>query len=149
MMITGLSVGWNRAPVFQRSRTAVGFDRTHSAPACVGLRVAAPVTRPSDIGPWTYYYGPSSFAAVTTQTFGTSRRNIVRNHGLWNTDLDIAREFPIKDWLKLQFRAESFNSPNTSHFGGIASGSVTSGSFIQILSASRERQCCFGLRLQW
>ena len=51
--------------------------------------------------------------------FGSSGRNILRNPGVWNTDLDITRDFPIKERLKLQFRAEFFNLPNTSHFGGV------------------------------
>ena len=69
--------------------------------------------------------------------------------GVWNTDLNITREFHIKERLKLQFRAEFFNFPNTSHFGGVSSTSVTSGTFMQITSASGERQIRFGLRAQW
>ena len=109
----------------------------------------APWTLLGQVGPGTHYYDPSAFAAVTTQSFGTAGRNILRNPGLWNTDLDITREFPIKERMKLQFRGEFFNFPNTSHFGGVSSGSVTSGTFMQILSSSGERQIRFGLRLAW
>ena len=110
-----------------------------------------PVTRLGNVGPGQLYYNTTTaWAAVTAaNTFGTSGRNILRNPGLWNTDLDITREFPIKERIKMQFRGEFFNLPNTSHFGGVSSSSVTSGTFMQILSASGERQIRFGLRAAW
>jgi hypothetical protein len=49
----------------------------------------------------------------------------------------------------LQFRGEFFNIANDSHFNGVSSSSVTSGSFMQITSATGERQVRFGLRLHW
>jgi hypothetical protein len=110
-----------------------------------------PVTRLGNVGPGQLYYNTTTaWAAVTAaNTFGTSGRNILRNPGLWNTDLDITREFPIKERIRLQFRGEFFNLSNTSHFGGVSSSSVTSGTFMQILSASGERQIRFGLRAAW
>jgi len=99
-------------------------------------------------GPGQFYYDPTAFAAVTTQNFGSSGRNILRNPGLWNTDLDVTREFVFKERFKAQFRGEFFNFANTSHFGGVST-SVTSGTFMQITSASGERQIRFGLRATW
>jgi hypothetical protein len=101
------------------------------------------------VGPGTHWYNPSDFAPVTTQTFGNSGRDILRNPGVLNTDLDITRNFKIKERLGLQFRAQFFNLPNTSHFNGVASSSVTSGSFMLINSAYGQRQIRFGLRLHW
>lgn len=107
------------------------------------------VNRIGNTGPGQFYYDPTAFAAVTAaNTFGTSGRNKLRNPGVLNTDLDVTREFPIKERIRLQFRAEAFNIANTSHFGGVST-SVTSGSFMQITSASGERQVRFGLRAQW
>ena len=34
--------------------------------------------------------------------------------------MNITREFPITERLRLQFRGEFFNLPNTSHFNGHA-----------------------------
>jgi len=109
----------------------------------------APVDFLGQVGPGSHYYATTSFASVTGVRFGTAGRNILRNPGTFNTDLDITREFPIKERLRLQFRGEFFNLANTSHFGGVSSGSVTSGSFMQITSASGERQIRLGLRLHW
>jgi Carboxypeptidase regulatory-like domain len=109
------------------------------------------VQRLGNVGPGTYYYDPTAFASVTTAaTFGSSGRNILRNPGVWNTDLTINREFALKERLKMQFRGEFYNFPNTSHFNGPASTSVTGGSnFMSIRSSYGERQIRFGLRFQW
>ena len=85
---------------------------------------------------------------MTGVRFGTSGRDILRNPGVLNTDLDITRYFAIKERAKLQFRAQFFNLANTSHFNG-PSTSVTSGTFMQITGASGERNIRFGLRMQW
>jgi Carboxypeptidase regulatory-like domain len=100
------------------------------------------------VGPGAFYYSPSSFGAVTTQTFGTSGRNILRGPGTWNTDLDITREFSIKERLKMQFRAEFYNLANTSHFNA-PTAAITSSSFMQVTSSYGERQIRFALRAQW
>jgi hypothetical protein len=113
-------------------------------------QVLATVNKLGNAGPGQYYYDPNAFAAVTaSNTFGTSGRNILRNPGVFNTDLDITREFPIRERFRLQFRAEAFNLANSSHFGGVGTSVTTPGTFMQITSASGERQVRFGLRAQW
>jgi hypothetical protein len=113
------------------------------------------------VGPGAHYYNPAAFAPVTTVGFGNSGLNILRNPGMWNTDFGVARKFPIKERLTLQFRAEFNNLPNTSHFTGAATGNgfgaggggvdnyVTDSTFMQVTSASGERNIRFGLRVQW
>jgi hypothetical protein len=101
------------------------------------------------VGPGAHYYDPAAFAQVTTQTFGTSGRNILTNPGDWNTDMSISRIFPIKERLHFEFRAEFYNLPNTSHFNGVSSSSVTSSSFMQITSSYGERNIRFAGRFSW
>jgi Carboxypeptidase regulatory-like domain len=113
------------------------------------------------VGPGANYYNPAAFAPVTTQSFGNSGINILREPGMWNTDLSISRNFAIKERFVLQFRAEFTNLPNTSHFNASATGSgfgnggggvdsnVTDATFMQVTSASGERNIRFGLRLHW
>lgn len=111
------------------------------------------VTRIGAVGPGTTWYDTSAFAPVTQQRFGTTGRNILRNPGVWNTDLSIFRNFPIKERASLSFRAEFYNFPNTSHFGDPGTGSafasrdVTSSNFLRVVSAFGERQVRFGIRL--
>ena len=99
------------------------------------------------IGQNSRYYDPSAFKAVTDVRFGSTGRNILRNPGIWNTDIMINRTFKITERVSTAFRAEFYNLPNTSHFGGVASGDVSNSNFMRILSSSGERQVRFGLRL--
>lgn len=50
---------------------------------------------------------------------GDAPRNLVRGFGAWQMDLAVRREFPIRERLKLQFRAEAFNVFNHPNFGAI------------------------------
>ena len=107
----------------------------------------APLNMLGGIGRGSYYYDPASFKAVTDVRFGTSGRNIVRGSGVWNTDINVTRTFKITEKISTALRAEFYNLPNTAHFGGVSSGSVTSGNFMRILSSFGERQVRFGLRV--
>jgi hypothetical protein len=62
--------------------------------------------------------------------------------------MSIMRQFALMERLSMQFRAEFYNLPNTSHFNGPDTG-VTDGSFMQVSSSFGERNIRFGLRLQW
>lgn len=68
------------------------------------------------IGSNTPYFDPLAFASVTGVRFGTSGFNILRGPGIANLDFSIFRDFNIREWLKMQFRAEAFNITNTPHF---------------------------------
>jgi Carboxypeptidase regulatory-like domain len=50
---------------------------------------------------------------------GSAPRNFVRGFGAWQMNLAVRREFPIRERLKLQFRAEAFNIFNHPNFGAI------------------------------
>jgi len=106
------------------------------------------VERFGKVGPGQYYYDPKAFAPVTTVRFGSSGRNLLRNPGVWNTDLSIFRTFPIRERMQFQFRTEFFNFPNTPHFSG-PSSSVANVDFMQITRSYGERRIRFGLRLQF
>lgn len=76
---------------------------------------------------------PVNGAASNTYTWGNAGRGIIEGPGLVTLDLSLVRSFNIKEKLKIQFRAESFdslnhpifNNPNTtadsSAFGTISS----------------------------
>jgi len=100
-----------------------------------------------------HYYDPTAFVPVTAVRFGNSGRNILRGPGIFNTDLSLDREFPIKERFRLEFRTDCFNITNTPHFSNPTT-SVSSGTFMQITSTlnnstalNTERQFRFGLRL--
>ncbi len=98
------------------------------------------------VGPGAYYYNPNSFAPVNTVSFGNVGRNTLRGPGQWNTDVSIQRTFPIEERYKLQFRAEFYNLPNTSHFSP-PDTNVNDGRFMQVTSSYGERNIRFALHL--
>lgn len=101
------------------------------------------------VGPGAHYYDPAAFGQVTTQTFGTTGRNILSGPGVWNTDMSISRTFPIKENLKFEFRTEFYNLPNTSHFKNPDVANVTDSNFMQITSSYGERNIRFAGRFSW
>lgn len=109
-------------------------------------QVSLNVANPRQVGSDGFWYDPTAFKPVTEVRFGSTGRNILRNPGVWNTDLMINRKFQLVERVSMDFRAEFYNLPNTSHFGG-PSTSVNSATFMRVLSSFGERQIRFGLRL--
>ena len=80
--------------------------------------------------------------------FGNSGRDIVRGPGLFNVDASVFREFVLREWLKMQFRAESYSLTNTPQFGnpGATVGSTSLGI---ISSLTGDRQIRLALKLSF
>ncbi len=97
-------------------------------------------------GPGNPYFNPAAFAAVTTPTFGNTGRDILRGPGLFNLNGSVFRSFSIREYLKLQFRAEAFGLTNTPQFGN-PSATVGSSTLGIISSSSGDRQLRFALKL--
>jgi Outer membrane receptor proteins, mostly Fe transport len=112
------------------------------------------VTRTGLIGSTGRYYDITAFKAPTDPgRFGSTGRNILRNPGIFNTDLSLFKNIPIKERFNIQFRAEAFNVANTSHFGAdnsrsgaFASTDVSNPNFLRVNTAFGERQLRFGLK---
>jgi hypothetical protein len=77
----------------------------------------------------TYLYGSqypggriinfNAFVDAPDGVEGNTSRNFVRGFDAVQMDLALRREFPIRERLRLQFRAEAFNIFNHSNFGSI------------------------------
>ncbi len=63
------------------------------------------------------YFDPLAFKPVTGLRFGNAGFNSMRGPGVVNMDFSVARDVPITERFKVQFRLESFNLTNTPHFG--------------------------------
>jgi hypothetical protein len=118
------------------------------------------------IGPWQslYLYGsqypggrainPAAFSVpATTFTQGDLQRNGVRGFDVWQEDIAVRREFPIKEGVSLLFRAEAFNVFNHPLIGdvGVNAGQniLTSGSTldgVNIVSTTPNKT--FGISTQ-
>jgi hypothetical protein len=94
------------------------------------------------------YFDTSSFTVPAPFTLGSLSRTLpdVRGPGRFNYDLNLSKQFVIKEPLVLQFRAEAFNLTNTPYFGapGVQLGATNFG---VIATSSGERQFQFALKL--
>ncbi len=59
------------------------------------------------------WFNTSAFAAPAPYTFGNLGRYPLRSSALWNVDASVFREFPFMESRSVEFRVESFNTPNT------------------------------------
>lgn len=79
--------------------------------------------------------------------FGNSGKDKVVGPGRFNTNLSLFKSFPIlKEGLRLQIRAESYNTFNHTQFQNLDSG-VTNATFGQVTSAWDARSFQFGGKL--
>ncbi len=94
------------------------------------------------------WFNTAAFVAPAAGADGNSSRNLFDAPGQKLVDAALFRRFPIREALKLEFRAEmtnalnivNLNSPNTN---------LNSSSFGQITSAGSMRQAQLGLRLSF
>lgn len=90
------NVGWNQ---YERANLVGGADPYISNPTReVGLN-------------------KSAFAIPAIYTFGNLGRDRLRTLPVWNLDFSVFRQFPIRERMKFEFRAESFNTPNHAILG--------------------------------
>jgi hypothetical protein len=78
-------------------------------------------------------------------TFGTQKRNSLRNPGVWFMDFGVRKNFLITETHRLQFRVEAFNMLNHPNWGG-ANADFNSSSFGLITSKSGSRQVQIALK---
>lgn len=96
------------------------------------------------------YINPSAFTASTALTFGNAPRTLsLRGPGYENWDIALLKSVIARDRVKVQFRAESFNTFNTPQFNG-PNTSFGSASFGKITSqANFPRYLQLGLRVAY
>jgi len=93
-----------------------------------------------NVGPGQLWFNPAAYAAPTAGPngvipFGNTGRNSLRGPGYFQLDGSVFRDFPIRESIKLQLRAEAFGLTNTPIFSN-PQGNVNSGSFGQITSVA-------------
>ena len=92
------------------------------------------------------FAAPPSFAQCgACGRFGNSARMVFHNPGLETVDLIAAKAFQFRESLRLDFRAEAFNSFNHVNLGS-ANVSLTSPAFGTIGSAQPARVLQFGMK---
>jgi hypothetical protein len=94
------------------------------------------------------YFDTSCFAATPVGYFGNAGRNVLYGPGINNWDTGIEKFFPIplREQMRLQFRAELFNTWNHAQFNAPNSATNTT-NFGLISSARAPRLVQFGMKL--
>ena len=91
---------------------------------------------------------PASVYAAYPFRFGNVGKDSVRGPGLFNWDMGLAKEFPLRETISLQFRAEFFNAFNNVNFSDPVS-TISSGGFGSIRSAADPRIGQLALKLRF
>jgi hypothetical protein len=96
------------------------------------------------------WFDTTAFTSAPLYSLGNDSRTEpnLRNPGIFNLDLGLSRYQPITERVKLQFRAEMFNSTNKVNFSA-PQGSVTATNFGQITAAAGGRAVQLALRLTY
>ncbi|MBO0858207.1 MAG: TonB-dependent receptor [Chloracidobacterium sp.] len=94
------------------------------------------------------YFNTAAFVPNAAGTFGTSPRNFIRGPGFANVDFGLIKEFPLKEKVTTQFRAEFFNLFNHPNFSNPVSN-LNSSNFGSITSARSPRILQFALKLSF
>lgn len=71
---------------------------------------------PSDQRTITHWFNTAAFSIPAQYAWGTAGPGILVGPGYFNFDLGIHRNFPIKERIKLTYRAEMFNTFNHTNF---------------------------------
>jgi hypothetical protein len=129
------------SPVVGRdnSLTAVGLDRPNvtSDPA---LSTSRP--RNEQIARW---FDTAAFQAPAMGTFGNLGRNALRGPGAYNIDVNLSKNFRLREAHHIQFRAEFFNLFNHATLGN-PDVTYFSANFGRILSTGGPRLIQLALR---
>jgi hypothetical protein len=80
-------------------------------------QVIAPVKILGGLGPGNEYFSVTSFAPGPANVIGNAGPNILQGPTEYNLDASLARNFPLTERVKMQFRAEAFNVSNTPAWG--------------------------------
>jgi hypothetical protein len=104
--------------------------------------IVAPVTYPKTRLQW---FSPSSFVAPGPLQWGTASRNDIVSPGRNNWNVAMFKAFQVKENMRFEFRAETFNTFNKTQFTGLST-TVTSGNFGQLTGTDNPRTFQLGAK---
>lgn len=92
------------------------------------------------------WFNVAAFAQPAPYQFGTVRRNSLVGPGMTNLDLSILKDTHLSEALRLQFRAEFFNTFNNVNFG-TPNANLAATNFGTISSAAASRELQFAVKI--
>jgi hypothetical protein len=85
------------------------------------------------------YFNTAAYQENALGTFGNSGRNSMVGPGYWESDASLLKNFPIKDAVNFELKAEFFNLPNKVNFSSPGATFTSTSSFGKIQSAGAPR----------
>jgi len=154
-ILQALAGNWNLAAITSLASGAAFDAQAGSDIANVGggnqraqRTGAAPYLR-QFTGATKQWLNPAAFAIPAQYTWGSESRNDLVGPPQKDVDFSVFKDIPVKEQLKLQFRAEFFNVFNHTNYA-IPVNNVTSKSFGQITStATTGREIQFALKVMF
>ncbi|MBI3679449.1 MAG: TonB-dependent receptor [Acidobacteria bacterium] len=145
-ILRGIFHGWELSGItsfVSGQPLGVGFSTTTAVDiagtADLGARivVTGPPVLPKDQRTFTRVFDTSVFRLPAVGTVGNAGKTLLRGPGVNNWDAAIAKSFPIRESLRLQFRCEAYNVFNHTQFSAVstaaqfnpATGQQTNGAF--------------------
>lgn len=125
-----------------RSQTGVGSDRA-VLPDPVNTGASGPC---ANVAPCVNFLNAQAFGIPALGGFGNFGKGALRGPGLFNWEMGIAKVFPIREQMNLQFRFEFFDVLNTTNFNNPTS-SVSGAGFGTIRGARDPRIAQVALKL--
>jgi hypothetical protein len=138
--ITRAQTGAPLNPRVSQDRANVG--RTYQRPNATGIN---PNSGPKTVDQW---FNVSAFALPVQYTYGTSGLFVIDAPGRYNWDLALQKDFRFLERHMIQFRAESYNLPNSVSLGN-PNVTFDGNGFGRVTSATAARQLQFALRYQF
>ncbi len=143
---SGLTAFFSGAPLTASLATGTGGLATR--PDCV-----ASMGGPKTLGEW---FNANAFAAPAPGFFGNCANGTIRGPGEQDWNWAFFKTFPVREKLRIQFRAEFFNIWNHPNFSGVStayqgvnSSGQLLGNFGQVVAAQDGREIQFALRLDF
>lgn len=93
------------------------------------------------------WFDTGAFAMPAPFTFGNAGRNIVYEAGEANADFSLIKNTPIKENMRLEFRAEMFNIMNHTNFVGAPGRIAFTPNFGRLSNTAPSRQMQLGMKL--
>lgn len=152
--MTGLTSFVSGAPLAVALTTTTGADLTGTPSLTPRPDVVGNPVLPRSERTFSRHFDTSVFRMPAPGTFGNAARTVIRGPGINNWNLGLSKSFPVRERLRVQFRAEAYNAFNHTQFSGVnttarfdAQGNQVNALLGEYTAARAPRIVQFALRL--